>query len=177
MHDRIFTSQVERIDHPIRLNSQPISATHRMTRNSYGALRTILHLDLWLHTSHILQLVEQSTHVPEGYVAVESMMTIDTSDNLHILVSGVDPVAVGDESHWGHPSSEVFYLRSSDKSQSFTCDQISPNDPETASWLPSISRPGPFHPVKKPIMMYTHGSVGSGTTPNIQTEVWCLMIR
>ena len=121
--------------------------------------------------------IQIESHVPEGYVAVESMMTIDTSDNLHILVSGVDPLAVGKESHWGHPSSEIFYLHSSDKAQSFTCDQISPSDPRTPSWLPSISRPGPFHPVKKPVIIYTHGSAGAGTKPNIQTEVWCLMVN
>ena len=103
------------------------------------------------------------------------MLTIDTADDLHILVTGVDPEAVGNDSHWGHPSSEVFYLHSSDQAASFSCEQLSPADPTTANWLPSISRPAPFHPVEKPVVMYTHGDVGSGLRPDTKTEVWCLL--
>lgn len=114
-------------------------------------------------------------NLPDGYVAVESMLTIDTADHLHILVTCVQPAEVGDDSHWGHPSSEVFYLHSGDGAQSFTCQQVSPTDPNAANWLPSISRPGPYHPVEKPAIMYTHGEVGAGLRPATETEVWCFV--
>lgn len=116
------------------------------------------------------------TYIPKGRTAVESMMTIDTQDRLHIVLTTVDPIKVGKDTHWGHPSSEVHYLQSSDNGKTFTSTELSPPDPNTANWLPSISRSGPYHPVDTPTIMYTHGDVGSGLTPNTQTEVWCLQL-
>jgi hypothetical protein len=114
------------------------------------------------------------TYVPQGRTAVESMMTIDTQDRLHIVLTTVDAAAVGTASHWGHASSEVLYLRSNDGGQTFTAVQVSPSDPDTANWLPSLSRSGPHHRVDLPTILYTHGDVGSGLRPDTKTEVWCV---
>ena len=53
---------------------------------------------------------------------------------------------------------------------------VSPADPETANWLPSISRSSPHHPVDVPTIMYTHGDVGTGLRPDIRTEVRCVQL-
>ena len=134
---------------------------------------------IWLNrwTAAGWQTIRLESYLPDNRVAVESMMTIDTRDRLHIVLTAVDPDEVGDDSHWGHPSSEVFYLCSEDHGETFACTQVSPTDPTTANWLPSISRPGPYHPVDTPTILYTHGDVGSGLTPNTKTEVWCLQVR
>jgi hypothetical protein len=114
------------------------------------------------------------TYVAEGRCAVESMMTIDTRNRIHILLTTVDTAEVGEGSHWGHPSSEVLYLRSEDGAKTFEAAAVSPADPTTANWLPSISRSGPYHPVDTPTILYTHGAVGAGVKPATETEVWCL---
>lgn len=112
--------------------------------------------------------------LPEGRTAVESMMTLDTRDRLHIVVTAVEPSQMGVASHWGHPSSEVFHLYSDNKGESFSCTQVSPADPDVANWLPSVPRSGPHHPVEELTILYTHGDVGQGVSPDTKTEVWCV---
>jgi hypothetical protein len=133
-------------------------------------------LDTWEPEGEGWQTIRLESYLPDNRVPVESMMTIDMRDRLHIVITAVDPVVVGDASHWGHPSSEVFHLCSEDHGETFVCTQISPADPTTANWLPSISRPGPYHPVDTPTILYTHGDVGSGLTPDTKTEIWCLRV-
>ncbi len=113
-------------------------------------------------------------YVPAGRVAVESMMTIDTHNRLHIALTTVEVAAVGADSHWGHPSSEVLYLPSNDGAATFATAAVSPADPTAANWLPSISRPGPYHPVETPTIMYTQGVVGESLRPKTEAKVWCL---
>jgi hypothetical protein len=67
-------------------------------------------------------------------------------------------------------------MRSRDGGQNFETAEVSPIDPSTANWLPSIARAGPYHPVDTPAIMYTHGDVGSGLRPDTKTEVWCLQL-
>ena len=122
------------------------------------------------------ETTQLESYLPKDRIAVESMMAIDTQNRIHIVFTTVDPIAVGNNTHWGHPSSEVFYLQSSDGGKTFTSAEISPPDPNTANWLPAISRSGPYHPVDTPTIMYTHGDVGSGLTPNTKTEVRCLQL-
>ena len=112
----------------------------------------------------------------EGRTAVEGMMTFDTRNRLHIVLTTVDRVAVGADSHWGHPSSEIHYLQSSDGGQTFTAAALSPADPGMANWLPSIARSGPYHPIDSPTIAYTHGIAGQGVRPDAETEVWCLRL-
>jgi len=122
------------------------------------------------------QTIQLERYMPESRTPVESMMTIDTHNRLHIVLTTVDTAAVGTDSHWGHPSSEVLYLRSNDGGQTFDATEVSPADPETANWLPSISRSSPHHPVDVPTIMYTHGDVGTGLRPDIRTEVRCVQL-
>ncbi|MBT4099426.1 MAG: hypothetical protein HOE86_17385, partial [Gemmatimonadetes bacterium] len=131
-------------------------------------------LSRWTGQDWHTQQIE--SNLPEGRMAVESMMTIDTRDRLHIVVTTVEPNEVGAASHWGHPSSEVFYLCSEDKGETFTCSQISPSDPDVANWLPSVPRSGPHHPVDELSILYTHGDAGQGLSPETKTEVWCVPV-
>ena len=133
---------------------------------------------IWLNhwkdqTWHTVRL---ESCLPADVVSVEGMMTFDTRDRLHIVLTTVSPSEIGDASHWGHPSSEVFYLCSTDNAVTFDCLQLSLPDPSVANWLPSISRPGPYHPVESPTVLYTHGSVGTGLRPDTHTEVRCLRL-
>ncbi len=79
------------------------------------------------------------------------------------------------------PSNEIFHLCSTDQGKSFTCQQISPTDSKVASWLPSISRAGPFHPVHKPVILYTHGEPhpkeGEGCHSTVLTEVYAVFVE
>ncbi|MBI3986565.1 MAG: hypothetical protein HY343_06580, partial [Lentisphaerae bacterium] len=72
-------------------------------------------------------------------------------------------------------------LWSGDRGKSFECNQISVTDPQFPSWLPTISRPGPFHPVEKPVILYTHdvsyGLPGEACKSPPFAEVYCVMIE
>ena len=122
------------------------------------------------------ETVRLENYIEQKRTAVEGMMTFDTSNRLHIVVATVDCAAVGAAGHWGHPSSEVHYLQSNDAGHTFAAAAVSPADPGMASWLPSMARSGPYHPVESPTIMYTHGVVGEGVKPDAETEVWCLRL-
>ena len=129
-------------------------------------------LNRWLDTGW--DTIRLETHLPENACPVEAMMTVDTQDHLHLVVTTVQPSQIADERHWGHASSEVFYLRSTDGGQSFEGSPISTPDPALANWLPSISRPGPHHPVDQPMILYTHGEPGKKLRSEIRTDVMCV---
>ena len=157
---------------------------HSITLDSSGVLWALtmnprmdddaVRLNRW--TGQAWQTVRLEPYLPTGRMAVEGMMSIDTRNGLHVVITALCPNDVSDGRHWGHPSCEVFHLCSGDMGESFTCSQVSPSDPSAANWLPSISRPGPYHPVERPTIMYTHGVPGEGCCPQTQTEVWCLRV-
>jgi hypothetical protein len=133
---------------------------------------------VWLNkwTGQDWQTVQLESYLPSDRMAVEGMMTIDTRNRLHIVITALQPADIEGGSHWGHRSSEVFYLHSDDDGQTFHCQQLSESDTSSPNWLPSISRPGPFHPVETPTLTYTHGGPGEGLRPDTQTEVWCVRL-
>ncbi len=132
--------------------------------------------EIWLNkwTGQGWETTQLESYLPAGRLAVEGMMTIDTSDRLHLVITALDSDQVTDGKYWGHPSSEVFHLLSTDGGAVFSCKQISPTDPSQPNWLPSISRPGPYHPVGNPTILYTTGGPGEGLRPDLKTEVWCM---
>lgn len=134
--------------------------------------------EIWLSkwTGHAWETLRLESYLPTDRMAVEGMMTIDTRDRLHICLTALAPDGVTGNKHWGHPSSEVFHLSSIDGGESFTCSQVSVPDASVPNWLPSISRPGPFHPVEDPTILYTKGGPGEGLRPDTQTEVWCIRL-
>jgi hypothetical protein len=165
------------LDQNVHVNSITLDSSDTLwalTMNQ-GLEDDAIYLSRW--TGQDWQTTRLESCLPDNRVAVEGMMTIDVRDGLHIVLTAVDPTEVGKDSHWGHPSCEVFYLCSDDSGETFECSQVSPTDPAVASWQASISRPGPCHPVDTPTILYTHGHPGTGLRPDTQTEVWLTMVR
>ena len=163
-------------DRNIYINTITLDSTDRLwalTLNP-GMQEEGVWLSCW--TEGAWQTLRLEKYIPAGRMAVESMLSIDARDRLHLVLTTVDIEAVGADSHWGHPSSEVLYLQSGDGGVTFAATELSPPDPETANWLPSIARGGPYHPVESPPILYTHGEPGSGLRPDTRTEVWCVRL-
>ena len=110
--------------------------------------------------------------LPEGLMAVDGAMTLDSQDRVHVVLTALDPEQVEGDAWWGHPSCEIYHLFSADGAKSFECNLVSVPDPEKANWLPSLPKLGPFHPVDRPLILYTHGNPGEGCAPQTVTEVW-----
>jgi hypothetical protein len=132
--------------------------------------------EIWLNkwVGQTWETTQLESYLPTGRLAVEGMMTIDTRDRIHLVITALDGEQATDGKFWGHPSSEVFYLQSADGGATFSCDQLSPTNPEQPNWLPSISRPRPYHPVENPTILYTTGGPGEGLRPDLKTQVWCV---
>jgi len=112
---------------------------------------------------------------PDGWNPVDTMLTIDSRDHIHITATAAPVSRLGTEQVWGNPLCEVFHLVSADAGRSFSCRQVSVTDETTANWLPNISRGGVYNPVENPVILYTHGPAGVGCSPETQTEVYCVM--
>ncbi len=72
---------------------------------------------------------------------------------------------------WGSPGHEIGLLVSDDGGRTFTGQMISPPDPKTPNWQPSIERCTGHNAVDVPWLIYTHGHPGEGCTPKDKTEV------
>lgn len=111
-----------------------------------------------------------------GWKAIDGNLCVDSAGRIHIVLTAVDVrQQQPDEMAFGHPSSEVFYLRAEGFSKEFEVVQVSPTDAEQPNWLASLSRPGPAQPVESPVIMWTRGkNHGKASCRNgTQTEVWC----
>ncbi len=56
-------------------------------------------------------------------------------------------------------------------SAAFAAAQVSPTDPEASNWGASLQRPVGHNALGLPMLIYTHGNVGQGVTPDDRTEV------
>lgn len=138
---------------------------------------------LWVSTSWCLsywsgdkwESIDLSPFLPEDRRVQYGPITIDSGNRIHMVVGLNKADAVGEA--WGHTSREVFHLVSRDRGTSFECNQVSTPDESMANWLPNISLAGPFHPVEKPVILYTHGVPGKGCSPLTETEVYCVMVE
>jgi hypothetical protein len=116
--------------------------------------------------------------LPRDWIADACTMTIDTADRIHVLASAVPEGTDEDEDRlWGHPAHEVFHLCSRDGGGTFECNMVSEPDGSVANWLPAISLQGVYHPVERPVLLYTRGVPGDGCKPDTRTEVYCVMIE
>lgn len=119
--------------------------------------------------------------LPPERNAVVGGFSLDTHDRLHVVVAApiMSEIKPGEEG-CTHPTNEVFHFWSGDRGKSFECNQISVTDSRFPNWLPVISRPGPFHPVEKPVILYTHdvthGLLGKAGRSIPSTEIYCVMI-
>ncbi|MCE9589023.1 MAG: BNR repeat-containing protein [Planctomycetes bacterium] len=121
--------------------------------------------------------------LPADRAPVDTTLTIDTKDRLHIAVTALLHAQVPDSPDhpfWGHASSEVFHMVSADQGKTYSCNQVSPSDDKFPSWLPNMSKNTPFHPVENPVILYTHGAPGANFVPGRATpqepvtEVYCV---
>lgn len=126
--------------------------------------------------------VDVAAFLPPERNAVIGGLSLDTRDRLHVVVSAfLKKDLQPKQTAWSHPSNEVFHLWSGDRGKTFECRQISVTDTQYPNWQPTISRPGPFHPVEKPVILYTHGVShglpGEACKSTPSTEVYCVMIE
>ena len=68
--------------------------------------------EIWLNkwVGQTWETTQLESYLPTGRLAVEGMMTIDTRDRIHLVITALDGEQATDCKFWGHPSSEVFYL-------------------------------------------------------------------
>jgi Asp-tRNA(Asn)/Glu-tRNA(Gln) amidotransferase A subunit family amidase len=72
---------------------------------------------------------------------------------------------------WADPTNEIILLTSRDLGETFSAYKISPEDPNTSNWLPSLERATGHNKVGVPHLIYTHGEKGEGCSPDIDTEI------
>jgi Asp-tRNA(Asn)/Glu-tRNA(Gln) amidotransferase A subunit family amidase len=72
---------------------------------------------------------------------------------------------------WSHESNEMVLLTSRDGGDSFSAYRVSDPDPDAPSWLPSLERQTGHNKVSVPSLIYTHGLVGEGCSPDVNTEI------
>lgn len=80
-------------------------------------------------------------------------------------------LTIAKEFTWGDPSNEIALLVSADGGKTFTGQMMSPPDPKTPNWLPSLERRTGHNRVDVPWLITTHGHPGEGCTPKIRTDV------
>jgi len=78
---------------------------------------------------------------------------------------------------WAGPTNEIALLTSRDSGESFGAYVVSPEDPTTSSWLPSLERATGHNKVDVPHLIYTHGEKGEGCSPDIDTEIRFVSLR
>lgn len=77
------------------------------------------------------------------------------------------------EDTWGHRSSEVVGLTSSDGGEHFSCRLVSQPDEAASHWLPNIEKPTGHNVVPdQPGVIYTAGPPGEKNTDILSNDVW-----
>ena len=133
------------------------------------------HAQLSHWTGDAWETVDIGPYLPADRIPQSGPIAFDTEGRLHMVLGSRRRDFEGP--WWGNPSEEVFHLVSDGGTGPFECNQVSPTDGDGASWLPSLSLPGPFHPVEKPVILYTHGTPGKGLKPATETEIYCVIVE
>ena len=113
--------------------------------------------------------------LPDGLVMQQATMTIDAKGRI-LIAADVNDAAAAANGRWGHPSRECLLLCSADEGRTFSSTPISRPDPEVPNWLANISRTGPNHDLRDPLIIYTHGFKGEGCAPPDTTEVHAVWV-
>jgi hypothetical protein len=113
--------------------------------------------------------------LPEGWHVHRGNVTVDARDRILVVVDATRTTP--GEQRWGHPSMECFLLVSTDGGSTFTCTQLSTSTPDLPNWLPNITRTGPNHDLRSPLVLYTLGVAGEGCQPSDRTNVYAVWVE
>jgi len=108
------------------------------------------------------------TRWPERGIAFADNAAFDRHGTLYVALTTIVPDG---KDAWGHPSREVVLLVSKDQARSFEAFEVSPPDPTTANWFPSLERPTCREPIGVPSLIYMHGEKGKGCDDILSNEV------
>jgi hypothetical protein len=114
--------------------------------------------------------IDLSAFLPPERGFWRGFLSIDARGRIHVLGCALlrEQLKPG-ENTFGHPSSQIYYLCSTDNGRTFDCRQLSDGDPDSPSWMPSLSQPGLFHPVDNPVLLFTKGR-------NPPARVYCVRV-
>lgn len=88
-----------------------------------------------------------------------------------IIVTPVVNLSDGQQ-FWGHKSTELVRLDSTDGGRTFTGQLVDEPDPSQPRWMPNLERPTGFNEVPQyPGMIYTDGDSGPGLSDMLQNKV------
>ena len=72
---------------------------------------------------------------------------------------------------WADSSNEIALFTSRDGGETFSSYRISADEPDASNWLPALERQTGHNRVDVPRLVYTHGHIGEGCSPDIDTEI------
>ncbi|MBC8235239.1 BNR-4 repeat-containing protein [bacterium] len=72
---------------------------------------------------------------------------------------------------WADSTNEIMLFTSRNLGETFSAYKISPQDPTTSNWLPSLERTTGHNKIDVPYLLYTHGEKGEGCSPDLDTEI------
>jgi len=96
-------------------------------------------------------------------------IAFDREGTMYVAVTTIVPDA---KKTWGHPSKEVALLVSKNEGRTFEVFELSPPDPTTPAWFPSLERPTGKDPIGVPSLIYTHGHAGKGCDDILSNNVF-----
>ncbi len=148
-------------------DGQPWFLTNELARQPRSVVLRHLVGDEW-KTVDLLPFVEAAF---PGKEPIDGTFTFDEQGRLVAVVT-IHDAQPADNTHWGHPSSEVILMVSTDSGNSFHVERVSEPDPDTPSWMGSMQRPVNHEPIASPTFLYTTGGPGEGVHGGPNTEVW-----
>ena len=74
--------------------------------------------------------------------------------------------------HWADPTNAIVLFISRDGGDTWQAHRVSPEDQTVSDWLPSLERCATAdNKIEIPQLLYTHGEIGEGCSPDIDTEI------
>lgn len=98
-------------------------------------------------------------------------ITFGEEGRLFVALTLIRPPNLADTTIWGHPTSEVLFLESDDRGETFRSRVLSAVDPGRPHWLPNLERPTGHNVVDTPGLIYTDGSRGKDNRAIVSNRV------
>ena len=115
--------------------------------------------------------------MPEGQRIYIGNVTVDAQGRVLVVVDTLPEKGVDAKDEWGNPLKEICLLVSRDGGRTFEPAQVSDTCKGTANWLPNITRTGPNHDLRSPLIIYTQGFKGEGCRPDDRTRVYAVWVE